>query len=523
MPFTYILLGWWHWIAETGINLALLFVLALLVPRAGRFINRYFERQVTRTTDVDEGKSRLALVGVAVYIGEIVAYFLLLIFALQQIGFSLAGAAIPATVVSAAVGFGAQSIIADFLAGFFILTEKQYGVGDYVSFQGSGVDIEGEVIQITMRATQIRTIEQATVSIPNSTARVCINQSNYWSNAMVVIPVPLLGSRSADEAIARSERAARRALAQPEIAGTVRDELQVHPAVGITPPATVGSPWTVDMRFLVRVDPLAQWMVERAIRVAILDEFWNEYGSATTLDGTLVDAPVTPPHTHHSRGITPKAPSPVRPPDALDATDTTETPAPSPSDEATNSPTPPHPVDDPAAAPTRSDSASFATHGDDARTDDAASTVPTTDTGSDHRTWFFSSPQRVLNGIMRMSTLVLLAIFGVLLLIRGFMVQPGEESEANSGFLAPPARTTAQTTETVPDAEDIAPTYEQTEPEFTAPAQPTTETQQSTDHTPLETSIPGETAQSSDTFQSPTASEPALPQVAESARLSTEP
>ena len=519
MPFTYILLEWWHWIADTGINLALLFVLALLVPRAGRFINRYFERQVTRMTDVDEGKSRLALVGVAVYIGEIVAYFLLLIFALQQIGFSLAGAAIPATVVSAAVGFGAQSIIADFLAGFFVLTEKQYGVGDYVSFQGSGVDIEGEVIQITMRATQIRTIEQATVSIPNSTARVCINQSNYWSNAMVVIPVPLLGSRSADEAIARSERAARRALAQPEIAGTVRDELQVHPAVGITPPATVGSPWTVDMRFLVRVDPLAQWMVERAIRVAILDEFWNEYGSATTLDGTLVDAPVTPPTTHHSGVNPPEAPSPVRPPDALDATDTTETPAPSPSAEATNSPTPPHPVDDPAAAPTRSDPASFAAHGNNARTDDS----PSTDTGSDHRTWFFSSPQQVLNGIMRMSTLVLLAIFGVLLLIRGFMVQPGEESEADSGFLAPPARTTAQTTETVPDAEDVAPTYEQTEPEFTAPAQPTTGAQQSTEHTPLETSSSDETVRSSDALQSPSASESALPQVTESATLSTEP
>ena len=523
MPFKFILLSWWHWIAETGINLALILVAALLVPRAGRFINRSFERQVARSADPDEGKSHLALVGAAVYVGEIIAYFLLLILALQQIGFSLAGAAIPATVVSAAIGFGAQNIIADFLAGFFILTEKQYGVGDYVTFQGNGVDVSGDVIQLTMRATQIRTIEQSTVSIPNSTARVCINQSNYWSNALVVIPVPLLGSTSAEEAVARSERATRRALADPDIAPKVQADLQVHPAVDIHPPATVGSPWTVDMRFMVQVEPLSQWMVERAIRVAILDEFWNEYGSATTLDGTLIDAPVAPPHTHHSGSKPPEAPSTVRTPDALDATNTTDSTAQSLSAEATNSPTPPHPVDDPAAAPTRSDSASSAVHGDDARTDDAPSAVPTTDTGSDHRTWFFSSPQRVLNGIMRMSTLVLLAIFGILLLIRGFMVQPGEESEANSGFLAPPARTTAQTTEAVPDAEEVAPTYEQTEPEFTAPAQPTTEAQQSTAHTPLETTSSDETAQNSDAFQSPSASEPALPQVTESATLSTEP
>lgn len=404
MPFKYILLELWHWIAETGINLALLCAAALLVPRAGRFINRYFERQFARTGSPDEGKTRLALVGAGVYIGEIIAYFLLLLFALQQIGFSLAGAAIPATVVSAAIGFGAQNIIADFLAGFFILTEKQYGVGDYVTFQGNGVDVSGDVIQLTMRATQIRTIEQATISIPNSTARVCINQSNSWSNALVVIPVPLLGSSSAEEVVARSERATRKALAAPEIAPKVQADLQVHPAVDIHPPATVGSPWTVDMRFMVKVEPLSQWMIERAIRLAILNEFWEEYGSAATIDGTLSPSPADP-------EATAVAPAVHLSPD---------------------------PDEDPAAEPpTR-----------------ILEPADEEDTES-------SSPRGLLDGLMRVSTFALLVVFAVLLLIRGFMVQPGEDSEANSGVLAPPARSSASVTESA-----VAPTYVPEEPTY---------------------------------------------------------
>ncbi|WP_460490655.1 mechanosensitive ion channel family protein, partial [Corynebacterium nasicanis] len=285
----YLLTRAWAWMADQGLTLAILFVIALLVPRVGRFAQRWLAHGVEETTDPDESKTRLALTGVSVYIFQLIVFFLLLIFFLQTLGFSLAGAAIPATVVSAAIGFGAQSIIADFLAGFFILTEKQFGVGDWVRFEGNGIKVEGTVIQITMRSTRIRTLAQETVIIPNSTARVSINASNYWSRAVVVMPVPLLGSADTQDAIDRSEAATRRALRRPDVAEVLIGELDVHPAVAITPPATVGMPWTMDMRFMVQVEAGMQWLVERAIRTEILDEFWNEYGSATTITGEVKD------------------------------------------------------------------------------------------------------------------------------------------------------------------------------------------------------------------------------------------
>ncbi|WP_018295733.1 mechanosensitive ion channel family protein [Corynebacterium lubricantis] len=296
MPFQYLLNAAWQWMADSGLNIAILIVLIFLVPRAGRLANRILERRIEQKGDAEEGKSQLALSGVGVYILQIIAYFILIVLILQQFGFSLAGAAIPATIVSAAVGFGAQSIIADFLSGFFILTEKQYGVGDWVAFEGTGSTgtLEGTVIQFTMRSTQIRTIDQSTVTIPNSTARVAINRSKYWSRAVVVMPVPLLGSHSSDEALERAERATRTALARPEVKSELLGDLDVHPAVAVSPPTTVGMPWTVDMRFMIQVKAGSQWLVERAIRMSILNEFWDEYGSATTVSGALIEDVHTP-------------------------------------------------------------------------------------------------------------------------------------------------------------------------------------------------------------------------------------
>ena len=289
MPIGYILTVIWAWIAEKGITLALITVAALMVPRLGRFLIREINTRIESSQEQQEGKTSLALTTAAVYIGQLVAYFLLMVFFLNTLGFSLAGAAIPATVVSAALGLGAQSIIADFLAGFFILTEKQYGINDWVRFEGSGVEVEGTVISITLRATRIRTLAQETITIPNSTPKVCVNSSQYWSRAVVTMPIPLRSSHSTEEAIDRAEAAATRALRREEIRDDVLDELVVQPAVDVTPPSTVGTPWTMSVRLMVTSSAGAQWAVERAMRTAILDEFWDEYGAAPSVTGAPID------------------------------------------------------------------------------------------------------------------------------------------------------------------------------------------------------------------------------------------
>lgn len=407
MPFSYLFQELWRWFADTGINILLLILLAMLVPRAGRFANRYMASRVRESADTEEGKSQLAISGVVVYICQLIAYFLIFVFLLQQLGFSLAGAAIPATVVSAAVGFGAQSIIADFLAGFFILTEKQYGVGDYVTFQGNGLDVAGDVIQITMRATTIRTLNQGTVTIPNSAARIYINESNYWVNALVVMAVPLAGSESAGDAVERSERATRRAIARPEVHEKVLGDLIVHPAVGVNPPSAAGLPWTVNMRFMIRVEPLSQWMVERAIRVAILDEFWDEYGAAGLVP--LDDAARPAPSSHFALDPDAYPPTERMAPVTADPDETSAKAA-------------------AAADPAAEDAEGAGDNTVDPDADDNANAA------------YGGSPKTAFNGLMRVSTAWLIVAFVVALILRGLMLAP--DDSPNAGVLAPPKRAT---------------------------------------------------------------------------------
>lgn len=434
MPFAYLFYSLWSWIASTGITLSILAVIALLIPRVGRFVTREINRRIEDSNTTQEGKSQLAITSVVIYILEMVAYFLIFVYALKALGFSLTGAAIPATVASAAIGLGSQSIIADFLAGFFILTEKQYGVGDWVRFEGAGGSVQGTVIQITMRATRIRTQADETVMIPNSSAKLSINSSNYWSRAVVTMPVPLLGSKSPEEVIERCERAGNQAISVPEINQYILDDLVVQPSVAVTPPSTVGMPWTVSMRLMVQVEAGYQWMVERAIRTAILEEFWNEYGSATTIDGTLRQqlTSAAEPQKLPRRAVVEHTGqhSKVTTQEASDAA-TTVFPATGSFGAASAHAGEPetNPSQDPAV-PVKKNAT-----GDQTADEAAAGKAHTGDTKQDFRTrlkWLLS-----VHGRVRASTTTLILILGALIFLQASTVEAGDDWAGNDGWLSP--------------------------------------------------------------------------------------
>lgn len=491
MPVNYILYSIWTWFLTTALTPLIFIIVVMLIPRIGRMVVRGLSSRMDQQEE--EFKTRRALLETFVYIGEIILYFLAAVLLLKYLGVSLAGVAIPATVISAAVGLGAQSIIADFLAGFFILQEKQFGVGDWVSFKGSGVDVEGDVIGITMRATTVRTLNGETVIVPNSAARICINQSNYWARAVAVVPVPLLGSATIQDAIDRSTAATLRALNDPEIRQDIRGELDVHPAVGIEKPTVVGMPWMVNMRFVVQVNPAKQWIVERTIRTYILEEFWEEYGSATTTSGVVLDQLAT---------ITPASElSPEQLPGLKIDDDVASNPALSTRRLAD------YVSKDPAQRVTRttshhttaveSDAASPKERGRadlSAPTNDyaAAKNIPTTaETDSTHSTPPHTSTQppfktniaRALsiNGRCRPSTTVLLVLLIIFLTLKGLSLDGSQHDERfHRGILAPSVKTTAPAD---PAGSPTAPAKPTQETSTTTPATSSTEEKTTTTST----------------------------------------
>ncbi|WP_035009643.1 mechanosensitive ion channel family protein [Corynebacterium jeikeium] len=265
----------WEWLVIHGIPLTALVIIAVLIPRVGRLAIRIVSNRFNEGEEAT--KSRLALVGALVYVLQAIAYFAIIMLGLTNLGVPAMGAALPATVVSAAIGFGAQNVIGDFLAGFFIISERQFGVGDFVAFDGTSNDISGTVVGLTLRATKVRTASGEVVTIPNGSAGVITNYSQDWSRAVVDLAVPLQPGESMSQLTDRVEATAAKALGDPTIAGDVTGKLEVLPATDIVAPSAAGQSWQVNFRVMVVVNPARQWAVERVLRSALVNVFWDRY------------------------------------------------------------------------------------------------------------------------------------------------------------------------------------------------------------------------------------------------------
>lgn len=268
-----------YWLWDVAVDhiipLVALLLMAILVPRLGRLTIKIIEGRLDE--EEESTKSRLALLGALVYVIQIVAYFVIVLLALSNLGVPPLGAAVPATIVSAAVGFGAQSIIGDFLAGFFIISERQFGVGDYVSFDGTSTATEGTVVALTLRATKVRTPSGEVVMIPNGSAGVVTNYSQDWSRAVVNFDVPVRSGENLDRIQKIIEETSNSAVKNSSIAEDVAGEIEILPATSLTAPTAAGQPWKVNFRILVVVNPARQWAVERGIRSALLNVFWDHF------------------------------------------------------------------------------------------------------------------------------------------------------------------------------------------------------------------------------------------------------
>jgi moderate conductance mechanosensitive channel len=105
---------------------------------------------------------------------------------LGVLGINLTPILAGATVIGAALGFGAQSLVRDFLSGFFIIAEDQYGVGDAIAVG----DTKGTVEDVSLRVTRLRSVDGTVWYLPNGEIRRVGNTSIQWSRALVDIVVP---------------------------------------------------------------------------------------------------------------------------------------------------------------------------------------------------------------------------------------------------------------------------------------------------------------------------------------------
>ncbi|MGH9753092.1 MAG: mechanosensitive ion channel family protein [Blastocatellia bacterium] len=208
-------------------------------------------------------------------IAQTVILFIGLMIFLEKLNINITPILASASVLGIAIGLGAQSLIKDFFAGFLILLEDQFSVGDAVKIG----EISGMVEQLTLRATRVRGLDGSLTVIPNGGVGAVVNYSKGWSR--VVLDIEVDYTEDVDRAM----------LVMLETAKRMREE---RPSDIIEEPAMLGvdklSAASVTLRLLAKTAANRQADVGRELRRRVKLAFDQE-GIKTPAAPQLLAAP----------------------------------------------------------------------------------------------------------------------------------------------------------------------------------------------------------------------------------------
>jgi moderate conductance mechanosensitive channel len=250
---------------STGIHLLAILLIALLVNRFLHLMTRFLVKPSTdqsRSSQLREQQAR-TLAGVLYSAGSKVVWLIAILTALSEVGINPVPALTLAGLASVAIGFGAQTIVRDIIAGFYIVFEDQYVVGDTVQIG----DTAGRVEHITLRRTVIRDSRGALVTISNGEIRTVANLSRDWSQSFV--DVSLNPDASLDVPLAALEAAAASLRSDPAWSQALVDGPRVLGVHAYNRDASV-------VRLQIRTAPTRQDEVARELRRRIQLEFQRQ-------------------------------------------------------------------------------------------------------------------------------------------------------------------------------------------------------------------------------------------------------
>ena len=120
-------------------------------------------------------------------IASIVIFAVFGITAIAELGFDIGPIIASAGIIGVALGFGAQSLVKDFLSGIFMIFEDQYGVGDVVDLG----EASGTVEAVSLRVTRLRDVNGTVWYVRNGEILRVGNMSQNWARTVLDVPVAL--------------------------------------------------------------------------------------------------------------------------------------------------------------------------------------------------------------------------------------------------------------------------------------------------------------------------------------------
>lgn len=200
--------------------LGLMFAAWLALQLIRRAIRKLRARIAERMDDPEAVKRADTLSRVFGYLATVVVSVVTTMLVLAEVGVSLAPILGAAGVVGLAVGFGAQSLVKDYVTGSFLLLENQIRQGDVINAGGHS----GTVEQVTLRYVQLRDYDGNVHFVPNGTITSVTNMSRGFAHAVADVGVGY--GEDLDRVMAVMRRVGQQMREDPANASRILDDLK---------------------------------------------------------------------------------------------------------------------------------------------------------------------------------------------------------------------------------------------------------------------------------------------------------
>jgi small-conductance mechanosensitive channel len=256
------------WLSQYLVSLATLTIIAIvLLLSTNVIIPRIIQRMVrgSRADQTDEEMKKRAdtLDSVIVTTLQIVILFMFVVMVLSEFNFNVTAILTGAGILGLAVGFGAQSLVKDLIAGLFVIMENQYRNGDVVKI----ADKSGVVVEINLRRTILRDLDGVVHIVPNGEIRIASNFTKQWSRVNLNISVAY--NTDLDNAMAVINRVGKELAEDPVWASAI---LSPPRALRVDKLGESG----IEIKVLGETKPIRQWDVMGELRLRLKKAFDQE-------------------------------------------------------------------------------------------------------------------------------------------------------------------------------------------------------------------------------------------------------
>ena len=253
-----------NWLVEHGSRILIILVVGaalwlalkkLLPPLVGRAM-------VKTRGESKEGikKRKETLIGVLTGVGRVFIVIVVLLTILSELDVPIAPILAGFGIAGIAIGFGAQYLIRDIIAGVFIILENQYRVGDVAKV----ANIAGLVEEVNLRKTVLRDLDGIVHHVPNGEIRVASNYTRHFSR--VNLNVSVAYGTDLDHAISVINRVGQELAADEQWSKVIKTAPQVLRVDNLGDSG-------IEIKILGNVKPIEQWAVMGELRLRLKKAF----------------------------------------------------------------------------------------------------------------------------------------------------------------------------------------------------------------------------------------------------------